>query len=152
MPHSRFESMYVAGILVLSGSRVIVGFREGSIRRSLSALVLMFAGIATAGGCGRGGFRQPGEVYDAGIVFARETPKITRTFQARNTTGKAVRIKGERHSCSCTTVEVKPQTLQSGDEIPLPVSVHVPHSASRQSVTVTLLTDHNAWGEWTCCQ
>ncbi len=57
----------------------------------------------------------PGEVFDAGPIFAGAREPLTHRYQVTNTTGRTVRILDESHSCTCTKVEVEKKTLQPGE-------------------------------------
>jgi len=59
--------------------------------------------------------KPPGSVHDVGAVFIDETPTVRHTFRVVNTTDRPVEIRGEDHTCTCTTVTLRPGRLQPGE-------------------------------------
>jgi hypothetical protein len=90
----------------------------------------------------------PGEVYDAGAVFADATPQLTHRFLIKNTTGIPVTFRSESHSCSCTKVQIDKMALAPGEETALTMSVDVPQGFSSREVDCTIATDHSEHPEW----
>ena len=99
---------------------------------------MLLAGLimATLPGCHReSASHPPGEVFDAGAVFASSTPTLTHMFRIENTTKRTVRILGENHSCDCTTVDLPKRELLAGESVALTLSVQVPPAYVKKDVS-----------------
>ncbi len=114
------------------------------------AIVPVLAFAAFTGGCAdpRGGRSKPGELYEAGAVFADVSPVISRTFRVTNTTGQRVRILGETHSCTCTSIELQKAVLEPGQSIPLEMTVRVDPDYAKLDIVCVVKTDHPKFPEW----
>jgi len=109
---------------------------------------VVIALLPFAGGC-RVESALPGGAFDAGPLFSSSTPMLVHEFRVTNTTGKAVRILNETHSCTCTSVAFAPKQLAPGESAPLEVKVRVPDGYSERKIHVTLKTDHPKFPSWT---
>ncbi len=123
-------------------------------RSSEHCLLLVVALVACACGCDApasapsAASKAPGAVYDAGAVFRRESPTVGHTFQVTNTTDRPVAIRGETHSCDCTTVELTPCLLQPGASTPLRMAVDLQNIYRDDPLTCLVQTDHPAFPIW----
>ena len=99
-------------------------------------------------GCAPGTISVPGETFDAGPVFAADQAELVHRFRVTNTTGRAVRILGERHSCSCTTLELPRVALRPGESTILTMTVSVPYSYTQREICCTVVTVHPRYPEW----
>ncbi len=73
---------------------------------------------------------------------------LTHRFLITNTTGVEVKITGENHSCSCTTVDLEPVTLVPGASTPLTMAVRVPQGYATMDLSCTVQTDHPRFPNW----
>ncbi len=96
-----------------------------------------------------GGASSPGENFDAGAIFASRIRLIEHEFQVTNTTGQAIEILGETHSCTCTEVAVRKGKLEPGETIVLKLKVKPYLNRADGSISCTLKTNHPQWKEWT---
>ena len=99
-------------------------------------------------GCSQAIVSVPGETFDAGPVFAADQAELSHRFQITNTTGRRVRILGERHSCTCTTTDLPRAVLGPGESTFLTMTVSIPHSYAQREVGCTVLTDDPQYPEW----
>jgi hypothetical protein len=104
--------------------------------------------LITVVGCRPKPHSAPGEVCDAGAVFASITPKYEHTFKIQNTTGVDVTILDENHSCSCTEVVFQKGILRAGETMPLTLKVKVHPTYSDLTIGCRLRTDHPRFPEW----
>ena len=111
-------------------------------------LVSTVACLSFLVGCSSRPVGPPGGAFDAGAVFAVKTPVLTHTFLLTNTTGRAVRIMDESHTCTCTQVDLERKTLKPGEGVPLTMSVSVPQGYSSLDLGCAVLTDHPELKEW----
>jgi hypothetical protein len=90
-----------------------------------------------------------GETFDAGDVFASKTSSLVHHFYLKNSTSQSIRILGESHSCTCTSVTLERATLRPGETLPLVMSVRVPQGYSRSEVSCVATTDYTPSPNWT---
>lgn len=123
---------------------------EPQIRRFCTTFAIGLSLLSTVNGCGTSNRAHlPGETFDAGVFFATSTPEVTHQFSVVNTTGRAVRILDETHSCNCTKVTLEKRQLPPGASMPLMLSVQVPHVYAKTDISCTLATDNINNPNWT---
>jgi hypothetical protein len=64
------------------------------------------------------------------------------SFSVRNYSGRPVRILGVKSSCSCTTIEDLPRTLNAGQTMTVPVTVDLPRSGETFLGHIEIFTDY----------
>lgn len=83
----------------------------------------------------------PGETYDAGAVFYSITPTVVHAFTVTNTTGRDIRIKDVRRSCTCTDATVDRRELKNGESAILTMSIKTRPVYHDWDVSTSLETD-----------
>ncbi len=90
----------------------------------------------------------PGETFDAGSIFTKDTPTVVHKFVVKNTTGLPVRVLEYTRSCSCTTVDYQRRMLAPGESMPLTLTIRTFPTYAEQDASCVLKTDHPTLGEW----
>ncbi len=121
-----------------------------SFTRVPAAFLLIVAlTLATSPGCRRAHLSdRPGEVFDAGALFASSTPLLTHGFHVVNHSKRPVRILRENHSCDCTTVDLPKRELRPGESVTLTLSISIPPACVSRAVSTTLETDDPEHPNW----
>jgi hypothetical protein len=71
--------------------------------------------------------------HDAGQVFAEITPVVAHRFSVRNRSGRTLKLVDQRCTCTCTTSQFSPATLEPGQSGMLDMSIQMPGGYSGKS-------------------
>ena len=107
-------------------------------------LLVVFLNI----GCSKTEVTNPGEEFDAGVIFATTQKKLIHKFAVLNSTTEVVRVIGESHSCGCTSIDLTPATLAPGERTSLTMELSVPRGHDKRRVSCFVATDHPKFPRW----
>ncbi|AGA26619.1 DUF1573 domain-containing protein [Singulisphaera acidiphila] len=103
---------------------------------SLVALAL----LPTA--CSRSEPISRGESFDAGPVFAKDTPVLTHVFEIVNRSQRVLNILDEYHSCDCTKTEISTKKILPGEKSSITMRVNLYNIYGEKSVICNIKTGH----------
>ena len=126
--------------------RIVESSRALPQQLSVSAVaaIVLISGL----GCAGKQNSRPGDVFDAGRIFAEKNPALEHTYVVRNITDRPVRVTNVRASCTCASTKLKKYELAPGESTELVIAGTVPNVYSKASLVCTLLTDSPAYPEW----
>lgn len=120
-----------------AGSTVVDRLSRRAATGAAAGLLLM-----TIAACHRDPKVAARDYFDAGPVFAAETPDYSHTFPIHNESTRPLKILEEIHSCTCTKVEFGSKVIPPGETGSLTMKVHLSDGFGTQTVICNVKTDH----------